>query len=97
MKEIKLAIASDHAGYELKEKLKNYLLEKNCIIKDFGPFTSDSVDYPDYAHPLTLAVQENEFDLGITLCGSGNGINMVANLRSKYARYYFKKYTGRFV
>lgn len=79
MKEIKLAIASDHAGYELKEKLKNYLLEKNCIIKDFGPFTSDSVDYPDYAHPLTLAVQENEFDLGITLCGSGNGINMVAN------------------
>lgn len=74
-----LAIASDHAGFEFKEKLKEYLLSKDYLIKDFGTYSSESSDYPDYAHPLAEAVEKGECEFGITLCGSGNGINMTAN------------------
>ncbi|HAN18974.1 MAG: ribose 5-phosphate isomerase B [Bacteroidetes bacterium GWC2_33_15] len=74
-----LAIASDHAGFEFKEKLKEYLLAKDYLIKDFGTYSSESSDYPDYAHPLAEAVEKGECEFGITLCGSGNGINMTAN------------------
>lgn len=79
MTQIKLAIASDHAGFEYKEKLKEYLSNKNYIIKDFGTFSTESADYPDFAHPLAEAVEKGEFLYGITLCGSGNGISMTAN------------------
>lgn len=75
----KLAIASDHAGFELKQRLIEYLKEKGHSIKDFGTYSSESSDYPDFAHPMALAVENKEFDFGISLCGSGNGINMTAN------------------
>ena len=78
----KLAIASDHAGFEMKEKVKEYLEGKEFEIKDFGAYSSDSSDYPDYAHPMAEAIENGEFPLGITLCGSGNGINITANKHS---------------
>ncbi|MBL4623822.1 MAG: ribose 5-phosphate isomerase B [Flavobacteriales bacterium] len=76
---MKLAIGGDHAGYDLKEKVKIYLTEKGHEIKDFGCYSTDSVDYPDFAHPVANGVESNEFDLGILICGSGNGISMAAN------------------
>lgn len=79
MTQIKLAIASDHAGYDFKEKLKEYLVSKNYTIKDFGTYSTESADYPDFAHPLAIAVEKGEYVFGITLCGSGNGISMTAN------------------
>jgi ribose 5-phosphate isomerase B len=79
MTQLKLAIASDHAGYEYKEKLKEYLVLKNYTIKDFGTYSTESADYPDFAHPLAIAVEKGEYVFGITLCGSGNGISMTAN------------------
>ena len=75
----KIAIGSDHAGFQLKESVKNYLTENNIEFKDFGPFSEDRADYPDFAHPVASAVEKKEFDLGILICGSGNGINMTAN------------------
>jgi len=76
---MKIAIASDHAGVEYKTQLVNYLKKKGFELKDFGPANENSVDYPDYAHPVAKAVEQKEADLGILLCGSGNGINMSAN------------------
>ena len=76
---MKIAIASDHAGFGYKTKLVNYLKTKGVEIKDFGPINEESVDYPDYAHPVANAVEKKDADLGVLLCGSGNGINMSAN------------------
>lgn len=76
---MKLGFGSDHAGYNLKVILIEYLENKGIEIKDFGPFSEDRVDYPDFAHPVSLAVMNKEVDLGIIMCGSGNGINMAAN------------------
>lgn len=78
MKE-ELAIASDHAGYDMKVALLKYLQEKGYRVKDFGADSAEAVDYPDYGHPLAEAVESGECVLGISLCGSGNGINMVTN------------------
>jgi len=75
----KIAVSSDHAGYELKIQLIDYLKSKGHEIKDFGAYSTESSDYPDYAHPMASAVESKEFDFGISLCGSGNGINMTAN------------------
>ncbi|PCI93092.1 MAG: ribose 5-phosphate isomerase B [Flavobacteriales bacterium] len=75
----KIAIGSDHAGFELKELVKKYLLENNVEFKDFGPFSEDRADYPDFAHPVADAVATKKSELGILICGSGNGINMTAN------------------
>ncbi len=74
-----LAIGSDHAGYEFKEVLKNWLSNKGYTVKDFGTHSLDSVDYPDFAHPVASAVEKQEFDLGILLCGSANGVAITAN------------------
>lgn len=74
-----IPIGSDHAGFKLKEKISNHLSEKGYTIKDFGPFSEDSVDYPDFAHPVANFIEEKKADLGILICGSGNGINMTAN------------------
>ncbi len=75
-----IALASDHAGYELKLKIIKYLESLNFEkIKDFGCYSDESSDYPDYAHPLAEAVESGEFEIGISLCGSGNGINMTVN------------------
>ncbi len=74
-----LAIACDHAGYQTKEALVKWLQERGHQVKDFGTYSEDSCDYPDFAHPMAEAVESKTFDLGISLCGSGNGINIVAN------------------
>jgi len=79
MKINKVAIGSDHAGFDLKEKVKEYLTNKGIMFEDFGPFSDERADYPDFAHPVAKAVKEGEVDLGILMCGSGNGINMTAN------------------
>jgi ribose 5-phosphate isomerase B len=79
MERMKIAVASDHAGFERKQTVLKYLQEQGIEYKDFGAFSEVSSDYPDYAHPLAIAVSNGEFDFGITLCGSGNGINMTAN------------------
>jgi len=74
-----LAIASDHAGYKMKIDLIKYLEEKGYELIDFGTNSSEAVNYPDFGHPLAEAVEAGRFPLGISLCGSGNGINMVTN------------------
>lgn len=74
-----LAIASDHAGYEMKVAIIEYLENKGYKVYDFGTDSTAAVDYPDFGHPLAEAVESGEFRLGISLCGSGNGINMVTN------------------
>ena len=73
-------IGSDHAGFALKERMKQ-VLGNEYTVKDYGPSSADSVDYPDYAHPVAKAV-ETEGGLGILICGSANGVAMTAN---KYA------------
>ena len=79
MKNKKIAIASDHAGYYLKEKVLAYLIREKCEVKDFGTSSETSVDYPDFGHPLANSVAAGEFEMGISICGTGNGINMVVN------------------
>lgn len=79
MEKIKIAVASDHAGFERKQAVLKFLQENGIEFKDFGAYSAESSDYPDYAHPLADAVSKGEFEKGITLCGSGNGINMTAN------------------
>jgi ribose 5-phosphate isomerase B len=79
LKNKKIALASDHAGYYLKEKLLAYLIKEKCEVKDFGAFSEASVDYPDFGHPMANAVAAGEFEVGISICGTGNGINMVVN------------------
>ena len=79
MNQQKIAIACDHAGFERKQAVLKYLQEQGIEFKDFGAFSEESSDYPDFAHPLAAAVSDGEFGMGITLCGSGNGINMTAN------------------
>lgn len=74
-----IGLASDHAGFELKEFVKSWLQEKGVEFKDFGTYSTESADYADYAHPLALAVESGECALGIAACGSGNGINMTLN------------------
>ncbi len=76
---MKLAIGSDHAGFSLKEKLKKYLQEQGHEVKDFGAPSEQSVDYPDFAHPVANAVEKKEAEFGILMCGSANGITMAAN------------------
>ena len=78
MKKI-IPIGADHAGFELKEKIIGYLTEKGYELKDFGCYSTDSIDYPDFGHPVAQMVEENEGMLGILICGSGNGISMTAN------------------
>lgn len=75
----KIGLACDHAGYELKEYVKKLLEEKGLEYKDFGCYSEESVDYPDFAHPLAEAVENGECYPGIAICGSGNGISMALN------------------
>lgn len=74
-----VAIGSDHAGFECKEELISYLEGKEIALKDFGTYSLDSVDYPDFAHPVSQAVEDNECSFGILLCGSANGVCITAN------------------
>ena len=74
-----IAIGSDHAGFDYKEEIKKLLASEGLHVKDFGTHSKDSVDYPDYAHPVANAVESGECSFGILLCGSGNGICITAN------------------
>jgi ribose 5-phosphate isomerase B len=75
----KIAIGGDHAGVEYKAKLIAKLNSLGYEVKDFGPFLDASVDYPDYVHPLSSAIEAGEYELGIVICGSGNGVAITAN------------------
>ncbi len=74
-----VGICSDHAGFELKEFVRGWLRDKGMEYKDFGTYSLDSCDYPDFAHPMALAVEAGECYPGIAVCGSGNGIAMTLN------------------
>lgn len=79
---MKIAIGCDHAGFVLKEQIKKSLEAQKIEVEDFGTHSEDSCDYPDIAHPLAKSIIEGKNELGIAICGSGNGINMTLN---KYA------------
>ena len=74
-----IGLCSDHAGYELKEYIKTLLDARGLSYKDFGTYSSDSCDYPDYAHPMAEAIERGEVYPGIAICGTGNGIGMTLN------------------
>ena len=75
----KIFISSDHAGFKLKEEIKNHLSKKKLSFQDLGPFNDDRVDYPDYAHKVARKVKSNKSNVGILVCGSGMGMNIAAN------------------
>ena len=75
----KICISSDHAGFDLKENIKNYLIKKKVSIFDLGPYVNKSVDYPDYAKKLANRIKAKKSDLGILVCGSGTGMAISAN------------------
>lgn len=78
MKEgLKIAIGADHAGFDLKEELRASL--EGAEVKDYGTYSSESADYPDFAHPVASAVENGEADFGILICGSANGVAITAN------------------
>lgn len=79
MSQPKIALGSDHAGFELKNRIKQRLVSLGFSVQDFGTDSSLSMDYPDVAHPLASAIENNIFQLGILLCGSGNGVAITAN------------------
>ena len=74
-----LLIAADHAGFETKEYLKKILENQGYTVRDFGTFSNESMDYPDVVHPLADEINAGNYSIGIIICGSGNGVNMVAN------------------
>ncbi len=75
----RIAIGGDHAGFEYKTELIKVLEAKGYEVKDFGPYTASSADYPDFVHPLCNAIEAGEFKQGILICGSGNGVAITAN------------------
>ena len=76
-KDLKIAIGGDHAGFSYKQALLEYL--KDYEVKDFGTYSSESTDYPDFAHPVASAVEKGEYNFGILICGSANGVAITAN------------------
>jgi ribose 5-phosphate isomerase B len=74
-----IAIGSDHAGFDYKEQLKVHLEQNGFHVRDFGTYSKDSVDYPDFAHPVADSVEKGECSFGILLCGSANGVAITAN------------------
>ena len=76
---MKIGVACDHAGFKYKEQLKDLLESKKIEVSDYGCYSLDSVDYPDFAHKLANSIENKENELGIQFCGTGNGINMSAN------------------
>ncbi|MBR4885959.1 MAG: ribose 5-phosphate isomerase B [Muribaculaceae bacterium] len=75
----KIAFASDHAGYEMKKKIEEFVVAKGYEFVDFGTDSEESCDYPDFAHLAAQAIEKGECDFGIAMCGSGNGIQMTLN------------------
>ena len=80
---MKIAIGNDHAGVKYKNEILKYLVLKKIEVKNYGTDTEDSVDYPDYIHPVSNYVSNNHDSLGVIICGSGNGAAMTANKNSK--------------
>ena len=78
-KVLPIALGGDHAGFHLKEKVKTWLEKMGYQVKDYGPFSDESADYPDYIHPLARAIEKGAHHFGIIMCGSGNGVSMTAN------------------
>lgn len=76
---MRIAMASDHAGYELKQKVRLFLEDAGAQVHDFGCYSTESCDYPDFAHPCAEAVEKGEYDYGVVICSTGNGITMTAN------------------
>lgn len=76
---MKIAIGSDHAGFPLKEILTKHLKQKGFEVQDFGTYSEERADYPDFAHQVALSVGNKENEIGLLMCGTGNGINMAAN------------------
>ena len=76
---MKIAIGADHAGFELKKKVIEFLKGKGHDVEDFGCFSEESVDYPDFAHPVCNSIESGKNKMGVLICGSGNGISMAAN------------------
>jgi len=76
---VKIAIGGDHAGFRYKQRLISFLKEENHEVVDFGPGSGASVDYPDHVHPLALSITSGDNDMGILICGSGNGVAITAN------------------
>lgn len=74
-----IAIGADHAGFEYKSQLISYLEEKGLPVKDYGTYSTDSTDYPDFAHPVATAVERGDAAFGILVCGSANGVAITAN------------------
>lgn len=74
-----IAIGADHAGFEYKEAILNHLKQQGYLVEDMGTYSADSVDYPDFSHPVAEAVEKGTADLGILICGSANGVAMAAN------------------
>ena len=79
LSELKIALASDHAGYELKKKVEAYLLSQGAQTHDYGCYSTESCDYPDFAHPCANAILKGEADYGVVICSTGNGICMTVN------------------
>jgi ribose 5-phosphate isomerase B len=79
LKDKTIALASDHAGFERKQTLIRYFKEKGIDYKDFGCFSGESCDYPDFAHPIADAIDKGIYEFGVTFCGSGQGISITAN------------------
>ena len=79
MNPLPIGLASDHAGFAIKEHAKQYLTQRGYECRDFGTHSTDSCDYPDFAHPLACAVERGECRLGLAVCGSGEGISMTLN------------------
>lgn len=80
---MKIAIGNDHAGTQYKKCIVQYLKKEGHVVTNFGTDSEESVDYPDFVHPVARAVSNNEVDFGIIICGSGNGANMTANKHQK--------------
>jgi len=76
---MKISIGGDHAGFEYKQQLIEYLNAAGYEVKDFGPYSNESCDYPDFVHPVALSIQNAEAQLGILICGSANGVAITAN------------------
>ena len=96
---MKVAIGSDHAGFSLKENLKEYLKEIGVEYKDFGTYTQEALDYPDIAFKVAKAVAEDSYDKGILICGTGIGMSIVANkvkgVRASLCDNLFSAYYSR--
>jgi ribose 5-phosphate isomerase B len=76
---MKIAIGADHAGFEYKQAIKAFLEKKGYEVKDYGTDSAESVDYPDFAHPVSNAVESGAFSFGVLVCGSANGVAITAN------------------